>query len=340
MNTVAAYAVVDQFGIENLKPIAREQQPLGHYEVRVRMRACSLNYRDILMVRGQYNPKQPLPLVPLSDGVGEVVEVGSRVSRVAVGDRVAGIFAQGWTSGAPTRERIRSTLGGPVDGMLSAERVLDEEGVVRVPELLSDTEAATLPCAALTAWTSLVTQGDVGPGDTVLLQGTGGVSIFALRFAKLLGARVIITSSSGEKLERAQELGADHVINYAEVREWGRMARDFTGGVGVDHVVEVGGAGTLAQSLKAVRVGGHVSVIGVLAGAVQPVNVIPILMNNIRLQGIIVGSRDGFEAMNRAIAQHEVRPVIDRIFDFDDSVGAFEHLAAARHFGKVCISFR
>jgi NADPH:quinone reductase-like Zn-dependent oxidoreductase len=208
---------------------------------------------------------------------------------------------------------------------------------VKVPEHLSHVEAATLPCAAVTAWSALATQGDVGPGDTVLVQGTGGVSLFALQLARILGARVIATSSSDEKLERVRELGAWAVVNYVDEPEWGKKARELTGGVGVDHVVEVGGGGTIAQSLKAIRIGGQISVIGNLAGGSTELSLIPILMQNVRLQGIIVGSREGFEAMNRAIAQHELRPVVDRVFPFAETPEAFRYVAAGKHFGKVCI---
>jgi NADPH:quinone reductase-like Zn-dependent oxidoreductase len=302
------------------------------------MRAVSLNYRDLMMVRGHYNPRQPLPLVPCSDGVGEIIAVGDGVTRVAVGDRVATTFSQTWIGGPPTADKLRGTLGGPLDGTLAELVVLAADGVVPVPEHLSDTEAATLPCAALTAWSALVEQGSVTAGDTVLLQGTGGVSIFALLIARTLGARVIVTSSSDVKADRALELGAWRTINYAEDPDWGKTARDLTGGVGVDHVIEVGGAGTLAQSLKAVRVGGHVSVIGVLSGVSSELNIVPMLMQHVRLQGILVGSREGFERMNRALAVHRVHPVVDRIFDFDEAPEAFEYMASAAHFGKICIS--
>ncbi len=217
--------------------------------------------------------------------------------------------------------------------------VLPEVGVVKVPEPLSGVGAATLPCAALTAWSALVTQGDVGAGDTVLVQGTGGVSLFALQFARALGARVIVTSSRDEKLEAARKLGSWREINYAENPSWGKTARELTGGTGVDHVVEVGGAGTLQQSLAAIRVGGQISLIGVLSGNSIELNILPILMQNVRIQGILVGSREGFEAMNRGIAQHEIHPVVDRVFPFDEAREALVYMAGGRHMGKVCISF-
>jgi NADPH:quinone reductase-like Zn-dependent oxidoreductase len=327
------------FGLENLRLAERPQPEPGPGQVLLRMRAASLNYRDLLMVQGSYNPRQPLPLIPCSDGAGVVEAVGEGVSRVQPGQRVATLFSQGWMSGEPTREKLRSTLGGPLDGALAEVMVLPEDGVIPVPEHLSDEQAATLPCAALTAWSALVVQGGVKAGDTVLLQGTGGVSLFALQFAKLLGARVILTSSSDEKLERGRALGADETINYRTDPDWGKTALKLTGGRGVDHVVEVGGAGTLAQSLRAVRFGGSLSVIGVLSGESSPLNILPILMKNVRLQGILVGHREGFEAMNRAITQGRLVPTVDRVFSFEDAREAFEYLASGRHFGKICLRF-
>lgn len=331
------FEIRDAFGLDHLTPAERPTPEPGPGQVLLEMKAASLNYRDVLTVAGRYNPRQPLPLVPCSDGVGVVAAAGDGVSRVKVGDRVAPIFAQKWWGGRPEYDKVRSTLGGPYDGTLAERMVLDENGVVRVPEHLSDVEAATLTCAAVTAWSALATQGDVGPGDTVLVQGTGGVSLFALQLARILGARVIATSSSDEKLERARELGAWAGINYVAEPEWGKKARELTGGVGVDHIVEVGGGGTIAQSLKAIRIGGQISVIGNLAGGSTELSLIPILMQNVRLQGVIVGSREGFEAMNRAIAQHRMRPVIDRVFPFAETPDAFRYVTAGRHFGKVCI---
>src|SRR5262245_1546337 len=249
------------FGIDSLTLTQRPEPKLGPGEVVIRVKAASWNYRDLLTVKGQYNPKQRLRLIPLSDGVGEVVDVGAGVSRVKTGDRVAGIFAQKWIAGTPSRVELRSTLGGPLDGMLAEYVVLSEEGVVHVPDHLSDEEAATLPCAGVTAWSALVTDGHVTAGDTVLVQGTGGVALFALQFDKLDGDRVIITSSSDAKLERARQLGASDTINYKTTPNWEKKARELTDGAGVDHVVEVGGAGTLAKSLNATRIGGHIAVI-------------------------------------------------------------------------------
>lgn len=333
-----AYEIQGAFGLENLRLNERPDLEAGPHQVVIRSRAVSLNYRDLMMIRGHYNPRQPLPLIPCSDGVGEVVAIGERVHRVKVGDRVAGAFSQSWIAGPPEAEKLLQTLGGPIDGMLSEMVLLNEDGVVPVPEYLSDTQAACLPCAGLTAWSALVEQGSVRAGDTVLVLGSGGVSVFALQIAKMLGAEVIATSSSEEKRARLEELGAWKTINYAQDPKWSKEVRKLTGGRGVDHVVEVGGAGTLEQSLRAVRAGGTVSVIGVLSGISSPLNIIPILMQHLRLQGILVGSREGFEHMNRAFEMHEIHPVIDRVFGFEEAVEAFEYFQKGAHLGKVCIS--
>jgi NADPH:quinone reductase-like Zn-dependent oxidoreductase len=268
------------------------------------------------MVRGEYNPRQRLPLIPMSDGVGEVVAVGSDVTRVAVGDRVAPIFAQRWIAGEAATAELRTTLGGPLDGVLSELVMLDEEGLVLAPAGLSDVEAATLPCAGVTAWSALVTHGRVHAGEVVVIQGTGGVSLFALQIAKLHGARVIATSSSDEKLARLRALGADETVNYRTTPEWSKVVSDITGGRGADHVVEVVGGENLAQSLRAVRPFGRVSLIGNLAGSRAEVMLTAILMRNVRVQGIIVGPRTAFEALVRAVAHHDLRPVVDRVFRF------------------------
>ena len=325
------------FGLGNLALVERPDPRPGPGQVLVRLKAASLNFRDLLMVEGKYNPRQRLPLIPCSDGAGEVVEVGEEVTRVQPGDRVCGTFAQKWISGEPTRERLRSTLGGPLDGTLAELAVFDQEGVVKFPGHLSYEEASTLPCAAVTAWSALVTEGGLKGGDTVLVQGTGGVSLFALQFAKILGARVIATSSQDEKLERVRRMGADGLINYREVPDWGKRVKELTDGIGADNVVEVGGAGTLAQSLQAVRFGGTISLIGNLSGTKTEILLTHIFMQRIRLNGILVGHRESFEAMNRAIALHEIRPVIDLIFSLEEAPTAFEHMAAGGHFGKIVV---
>lgn len=330
-----AVEIRGSFGLENLALVERPDPEPGPRQALVRLRAAALNYRDLLMVEGKYNPKQKLPLIPCSDGAGEVVAVGEGVSRVKPGDRVCPIFAQRWISGEPIRERLRATLGGPLDGTLAELAVFDEEGLVHVPAHLTDEEAATLPCSAVTAWNALVTEGGVKAGDTVLVQGTGGVSIFALQLGRLLGARVIATSSSDEKLARVRELGAAETINYREVPEWGARAKELTGGVGVDHVVEVGGAETLQQSLRAVRLGGTISLIGNLSGTKTEILLTQIFMQKIRVNGILVGHRESFEAMNRAIAFHGMRPVIDNVFPLEEARAAFEHMGRGGHFGKI-----
>lgn len=331
------YEVRESFGIDHLVLAERERPSPGCGQALVRVKAVSLNYRDLLVVKGLYNPKLSLPFIPFSDGAGEVVSVGERVSRVAVGDRVAGIFMQDWLAGELTEAKAKSALGGGKQGMLAEYVVLDEDGLVRVPQHLSYEEASTLPCAAVTAWHALMETG-LGPGERVLLLGTGGVSIFSLQFALMAGAEVIITSRSDEKLAKAAQLGAAHCINYKAVPEWDRRVRELTGETGVDLVVEVGGAGTLPHSLKAVRTGGRISLIGVLTGAAGEINPLPIVMKKIRVQGILVGSREMFESMNRAIALRRLVPVIDRVFPFGEAGDALRYMESGAHFGKICIS--
>jgi NADPH:quinone reductase-like Zn-dependent oxidoreductase len=331
-----AYVVQDAFGLANLKAVARPDPAPGPGQVLVRVRAVSLNYRDLLVVKGQYDPRMPMLRIPCSDGAGEVAAVGPGVTRVGAGDRVAGMFMPGWIEGPLTAAKARTALGGELDGMLAEQVVLPADGISKVPAHLSFEEAATLPCAALTAWNSLIVQGNLRPGETVLLQGTGGVSIFALQFSRLIGARVVITSSSDEKLARAKALGADECINYKATPEWDRRVRELTGG-GVDHIVEVGGAGTLNRSLRAVRTGGHISLIGVLAGHSGPIDAAVILARALRLLGVFVGSREMFEAMSRAIAQHQLQPVIDRAFPFEEAPAAFRLMESGGHLGKIVV---
>jgi NADPH:quinone reductase-like Zn-dependent oxidoreductase len=334
-----AFEIQNKFGLDSLTQVERPDPTAAPYHAVIKLRAASLNYRDLLTIEGKYNPRLPLPLVPLSDGVGEVVAVGDGVTRVKMGDRVAANFSQKWLGGEPARAKLGASLGGPLDGMLTQYRALNEEGLVHVPDHLTDEEAATLPCAAVTAWNSLINMGELSAGETVLVQGTGGVSIFALQFAKISGARVIVTSSSDEKLERAKKLGADFGVNYTTTPDWDKRAKEITGGIGVDHIIEVGGAGTFGKSLRAIKIGGHIGMIGNLAGNATEVNLVLILMQNLRIQGVMVGSRDTFESMNRAIALHEMRPVIDRVFEFDEARQAFEHMKSGSHFGKICIKF-
>jgi NADPH:quinone reductase-like Zn-dependent oxidoreductase len=334
---------IRQFGLDNLEQMELPMLQIAPGMVLIRVCAVSLNYRDLMMVRGSYNPKMALPRIPCSDGAGEVIAIGDGVTRVEVGDRVCGIFMQRWLDGPLTAEKSKGALGGDVDGMLAEYALFAEEGVVRFPEHLSYEEAATLPCAGVTAWNALHHAGEpadpVLPGETVVVQGTGGVSIFALQFAKLLGAKVIGTSSSDEKLKRADGLGLDAGCNYKERPDWSKWVAEVTGGRGADRIIEVGGAGTLGHSLRAACVGGMVAQIGVLSGSAtsEPLALTPILHKQLRVQGIYVGSRAMFEQMNVLIAKAELRPVIDRVFDFDQAREAFLHMQSASHFGKIVI---
>src|SRR5262245_58657037 len=330
-----AYEIRDAFGIDSLSLSDRPDPKPGPGEALVNVRAVSLNFRDLLVVKGDYSRKLPLPMTPCSDCAGEVASVGAEVSRVKPGDRVAGIFMQNWIDGEPTETKAKSALGGALQGVLAESVVLHQDGLVHIPPHLSFEEAATLPCAGVTAWHALITEGAVKPGDTVLTLGSGGVSLFALRFARLAGARVISTSSSDEKLARLCGLGASDGINYKTTPEWDKRVRELTG-AGADHIVEVGGASTLPKSIKAVRMGGRISLIGNVTGAGE-INPVPILMKNVRVQGIFVGSREMFEAMNRAIVTHHVRPVVDRVFPFEQTREAMRYMESGAHFGKVCI---
>ncbi len=329
------YQIQSASGLEGLQQVDRPEPKPGAGQVLMRVRAVSLNYRDTLVVSGQY-PGLTLPLIPLSDGAGEVVAIGEGVTRVKVGDRIAAIFFQDWISGRLTRQKIKSALGGAINGMLAEYVVLNQDGVVLLPDHLSYAEGATLPCAAVTAWQALVTRGGSAAGETVLMLGTGGVSIFALQFAKILGAKIIMTSSSDEKLARAKAMGAHETINYKAYANWHEQVWQLTHGEGVDQVIEVGGAGTLERSLRSTRVGGRVSLIGVLSGAGE-FNHTYILRNSIDVQGIFVGSREMFEAMNAAITLHQIKPAIDRVFPFSEAPEAYCHLQSGSHFGKVVI---
>ena len=328
-----------QFELENLVIAERDKPSAAAHEVIVKFHAASLNYRDWLFAKGIYNPKARLPAVPLSDGAGEIVEVGQGVTNWKVGDRVCPIFTQGWIEGRRSAAKDRTSLGaGDVDGVLREYGAFHESGLVRIPDHLSFEEAATLPCAAVTAWHALIRIGNLRAGETVLTLGTGGVSVFATQFAKMHGARVIATSSSDEKLARVRELGANEIINYKTTPDWDKEVLRLTDKIGVDHVVEVGGAGTLPKSVNAVRTEGTVHVIGVLAGGsgLDPTRV---LMKGLRLQGILVGSREMFEEMNHAITANGLRPVIDKTFAFEEAREALKYLGSGSHFGKVVIKF-
>ncbi|MDH3229912.1 MAG: NAD(P)-dependent alcohol dehydrogenase [Alphaproteobacteria bacterium] len=331
-----AWEIVSAGGVDALELNERKSPAPGPGEVLVRMRSNSINYRDLSTILDPEARGLPYPRIPNSDGAGEVVAVGPGVTRWNQGDRVVGCFFQDWPAGAISARAMATALGGPVDGVLAEEAVLREGGLVGVPHHMSFEEAACLPCAALTAWNCLIAGGGMKAGDTVLLLGTGGVSISALQLCVMAGARAIVTSSSDAKLERARGLGACETINYARTPAWAKRVLELTDGRGADHVLEVGGPGTMEQSIEAVRVGGHIAYVGVLTGgAINPVS---IMRKSARLQGVYVGSRAMFEDMNRALAAHELRPVIDRTFVFADARDAFHHMQAAGHFGKIVIT--
>jgi len=328
---------INEFGIENLSIVERDELQPQANEVVMKFHAASLNYRDLMMVKGAYNPKLKTPLVPLSDGAGEVVAVGDAVTKWKIGDKVCPIFMQGWTDGEIDFTKARTALGGDLDGCLREFGAFDENGLVRFPDYLSYEEAACLPCAAVTAYNALFCSGSLKPDDSVLLQGTGGVSIFALQFASVHGARTIITSSSDEKLQRAKELGANDLINYRTRQDWDKAVLDLTSKRGVDHIVEVGGAGTMQKSVNAVKMGGDVSVIGVLSGK-GDFNPTSLLMKTVKLQGIYVGSRQMFEQMNLMLCKHShLKPVIDKVFEFGEVKDALKYMESGSHFGKIVV---
>jgi NADPH:quinone reductase-like Zn-dependent oxidoreductase len=330
-------AQLEAFVLDKVVIVERPLRRPGTAEVRVRVRAASLNHRDVLFVRGQLTSETRLPRVLLSDCAGEVVEIGSNVTRVRIGDRVAAATMPDWVTGAFSSEMAASALGWAADGVLGEYFIGHQRGFVHIPEALSFEEGATLPCAALTAWNALFEHGDLRPGHTVLIQGTGGVSIFALQLAVGAGARVIATSGSEAKLERLRQLGAVCVINYREQPEWSRTVLEFTGGRGVDQVIETGGAATLDQSIRSAAVGGLISVIGQLTGATGTFDTLPVLRKALRLQGIVVGSVEMLERMNGTIEALGIRPVIDRTFEMQEIVPALKYLESGRHVGKVVV---
>lgn len=332
-----AYELRDDVGFENLEMVDRDEPTPSRGEVLVDIHAVSINFRDLMVIQGAYAPNMSLPLVPFSDASGEVVDVGEGVERFSVGDRVSPIFAQDWRSGEMSSEMRSSTLGSPLDGTLTEKRVFPEHGLVSVPDHLTDEEAATLPCAGVTAWNALTWGDSLEPGETVLLQGTGGVSMFALQFALTFGARTIITSSSDEKLETTRQLGAHETINYEKTPDWDEAVLELTDGAGADRIVEVGGAETLSKSLNCTSFGGHIGVIGVLSGASGDMDVTSVLMKALKIQGLLVGSLQDFEDMNRAITQNDLRPPVDRVFDFDEVLDACRYQQDEKHLGKVVI---
>jgi NADPH:quinone reductase-like Zn-dependent oxidoreductase len=334
---VKAYEVREATGLDGLVLNRERADPHpGHGQILVRMRAAALNYRDQGVIKGIYGYTK-FPVIPLSDGSGEVAHVGPGVTQFKPGDRVAGTFFVNWTGGRMPADASRNSLGGMIDGVLAEYALLAETGAIKIPDHLSFEQAATLPCAALTAWNALIETGRIKAGETVAILGTGGVSCFGIAFAKMHGAFVFLTSSSDEKLARAKALGADALINYRAHPEWDQDILKQTGGAGVDHVLEVGGAGTLEKSMNAVRPGGSIYVIGALAGA-GSINPRMINRKAIRLQGIHVGSRDMFAAMNKAISLHKLKPAIDRVFGFEDAKAAYLHQQGGSHFGKIVIA--
>jgi NADPH:quinone reductase-like Zn-dependent oxidoreductase len=324
-------------GLEGLRLVERPVPIAGPGQVLVRIKAATLNYRDLLTIKGGYGSRQKFPLIPVSDGAGIVEALGPDVREFAPGDRVVGSFFETWIGGEPSAAKMHGALGGAVDGVLTEYRVFPAQALVRTPDHLTHVEAAALPCAGLTAWSAVVKLGGVKAGQTVLTQGTGGVSIFALQFAKMCGARVVATSSSDAKLERLRSLGADATINYRTAPDWGKRARELTG-QGVDLVVEVGGVGTLNESIRAIRIGGTIAFIGVLAGPPPAELRLPLMvMQQQRLQGVTVGSVEDLQAMCAAIGVNGMRPVVDKVFAFERVTEAFAHMTSGTHFGKVAI---
>jgi NADPH:quinone reductase-like Zn-dependent oxidoreductase len=333
-----AWQITSDTGIDGLELVERGAVAPGPGEVRIRIRASSLNNRDLQIVRSPTARRVSLPRVPNSDAAGEVIEVGPGVTSLRVSDRVATCFFQSWVDGPCSQAAMDSALGGALDGVLTEEAVLRETGLVVIPDHLSFEEAATLPCAGVTAWNAITEIGRLQPGQVVLLLGTGGVSAFSLQLAHSRGAKVIVTSSSDERLRRARELGAAVTINYRTVPDWDQAVLDATGGHGADLVVEVGGAGTLPRSIAATRIAGTIALVGVLTGG--QIDPAPIMRKSIRIQGLYVGSRRMFMDMNAALAAHQIHPVIHRTFTFEEVREAFHALADAQHFGKIVIRVR
>ncbi len=330
-----AWQIVSDGGVDSLELTDRTLGDPGPGEVKVRMRASAINFRDLSIITDPVPRGIKFPCIPNSDAAGEVVAIGDDVTSVAAGDRVASCFFQDWADGPCSPEIMATALGGAVDGVLAGDVILKEGGVIPIPDHLSFEEAATLPCAALTAWNAVVETGKTKAGDTVLLLGTGGVSIYALQFLNMLGARVIITSSSDEKLARAKEMGAWGTINYRKTPDWDAEVLKLTDGKGVDLTVEVGGPATLQKSIEATRVAGTVGLIGILAGG--EINPMPIMRKSMTVQGIYVGSRRMFSDMNRAITTHKMRPIVHETFEFEDAPSAYHAMQAAGHFGKLVV---
>ena len=334
-----AWTIAERDGRRELALAEWPQPELATGDVLVRIRAVSLNYRDLTNLDAQRPGNLPPPLIPCSDGAGEVIGSGSGVTRFRIGDRVAGIFFRDWISGRFDLRYHKCAHGGSIHGMLREVVTLPEQALISIPEHLSFEEGAALPCAAVTAWQALFTRGGLRADESVLVLGTGGVSVFALQLATAAGARVVVTSSSDEKLEHARQLGAWATVNYQTTPAWDAEVWRITEKRGVDHVVEVGGPGTLGMSMNSVAAGGQIALIGVLTGFGAPdASLFPIVARNVRLDGIYVGSRADFEALNAFLSEHQIHPVIDRVFPFGEAREAFEHLRGATHFGKIVIS--
>lgn len=335
------FQIEGDWGFDNLKVSERPKAEPSRGQVLIKMRMASLNARDLIVPeRGYGRATGELPLIPVSDGMGEVVAIGPDVTRLAVGDRVCPTYFQNWINGPPTPERFSSALGGPLDGVMADYVCIDADGAVRVPDYLSDAEAATLPCAGLTGWSAIATLGEVKPGDKVLVQGTGGVALFALAFAKMHGAHVTVISSSNDKLGKAQAMGADEGINYSQTEDWARASRAITADRGgFDLIVELGGAKTLPLSLKAIRPGGTIAMIGVLSGLNVEASLGLIVARQVRVQGVTVGHRDGFEAMLHAMSLHGTRPVLGETYAFEDLKNAMTDFKERDRFGKTLIQF-
>lgn len=333
-------AQLDAFGFEHLRMLERPLAPLHREAIRIRVHAVSLNYRDLLIARGQISSRISdihLPLVPLSDCAGEVIEVGRSVDGVRIGDRVCLAPMPAWTAGPFKTEYLQSFLGGAVDGVLATYVSGHQRSFVKIPDTLSFEEAATLPSTALTAWNALFELGDLKPGESVLVQGSGGVSTFALQFALAAGARVFAITGSPAKVAGLQSLGAEHVVLYKNEAEWSRAILELTGGAGVDHIVETCGAGTIDESIKAAAIGGNICLVGLLTGAGGRVDMLPLLAKTLHVHGVVLGSVEMLERMNGMIEHLGIHPVIDLEFEMRDFAAALEYLSAARHIGKVVV---
>lgn len=335
-----AYQITKDYSIETLKQVEKNNIKLLPNEILIQIKAVSLNYRDLLVIKGVDKWKPPIGRIPVSDGVGIVVETGNQVTEVAVNDRVAGLFFPNWMDGKLSSEKLVNSLGGNAnDGMLQEYVILKENEVIKVPDYLTNEEAATLPCAAITAWHGLMEKGNVKAGDSVLIQGTGGVSLFSMQFALAAGAEVILLSGSDDKLERAKKLGVNHLINYKSVPQWENEVIKITNGIGAKHIVEVVGSDHINKSIEAVALDGTISVIGIMNGLTGNINTAQLMSKQIKLQGINVGSKEMFLRMNNTLEAKKIHPIIDSAFLFQDTIDAFKKLESGSHFGKLVITF-